>query len=215
MSDIRSNTSTSGSTNIGSDKHKAQSSSMQPHSESKAAGGRESGASGDEVATRPESSGRAVSTYDPFAMRLGFGNWDNWGWGAPSLLDQTFSTMLEPFGGFQRTSAMMNDIVRVPTLDLNENATGYELSCDLPGVPKEQVKVDLNGRTLTLSAERKEERSSDRSYSRSFGTFSRSLVLPVDSDLERIDAKYNHGQLKLTIPKQSRSTETPRNISIA
>jgi len=207
MTDVRSSDKSAGSAMAG-DKHKTQSStSMQPYGETKGSSG---SSSGDELATRPQS-----GIYDPFAMRLGFGNWDNWGFMAPSLLDQTFSSMLEPFGGFQRTSALMNDMVRVPTLDLNENPSGYELSCDIPGIPKENVKVDLNGRTLTLSAERKEEHTGDRSYSRSFGTFSRSLVLPANSDLERIDAKYEHGQLKLSIPKVSRSIDAPRNIRIA
>jgi len=206
MSDVRSSDNMSGSASrMPIDKHKAQTStSMQPHGETKAVSDR---GTGGQMTTRP--------TYDPFAMRLGFGNWDNWGFLQPSLLDQPLSTMLEPFGGWQRTSAVMNDMIRVPTLDLNETDRGYELHCDLPGIPKEQVKIDLNGRTLTISAERKEERSTDRTFSRSFGTFSRSLVLPSNSDLDHIDAKHEHGQLKLCVPKLARSVDTPRSIRIA
>jgi len=44
--------------------------------------------------------------------------------------------------------------------------------------------------------------------------FSRSLVLPMNSDLEHIDARYEHGQLKLMIPKITRM-DTPRSITIA
>lgn len=175
--------------------------------------------SGQVQAQQPQAQWPAVQPwYDPFAMRLGLGDWfgSDFGLLGPSLLDMPFSTMLEPFAAFPRTGAFMNDMIRVPTLDLNETSRGYELQVDLPGVPKENIKVDLTGRTLTVSAERKEERVGDErtGYSRSFGKFYRSLVLPRNSDIEKIDAKYEHGQLKVLVPKQPKAVQEARPIRI-
>jgi len=190
------------------------STSLQAKSDTKAPDVRGQGQVAQQAQQAQQAQGQ-LSPWDPSSMRLGFGNWDNWGFLQPSLLDQPFSTMLEPFGLFGgRSNQLMSDMMRVPTMDLNETDKSYSLTVDLPGVPKEKVKVDLNGRTLTLSAERKEEQQDERSYRRTFGTFSRSLVLPENSDLEKIDAKYEHGQLKLNIPKVERK-EDRRNIRIA
>lgn len=159
--------------------------------------------------------GQWLTSYDPWTMRLGMGDWNDWGLMTPSLLDQPFSSLISPFGGFPSASALLGDMVRVPTMDLQETPTNYELTTNLPGVPKDNVKVDLTGRTLTVSAERKQETTGERgAYSKSYGRFTRSLVLPRDSDADKIQAKLEHGQLKLHIPKRPGAHHESRPIRI-
>jgi len=75
----------------------------------------------------------------------------------------------------------------------------------LPGVKKEDIKVDLNKGVLTISGERKtkEEVKQEDYYKIEtyFGKFSRSFTLPDNVDIENIEAKSDNGVLEIVIPK--------------
>lgn len=105
-----------------------------------------------------------------------------------------------------------------PPVDVEENEYAYLLSFDLPGVKKEDIKIDLNDRRLTVSGVRlKANRGTDEAnrlhqYERFHGEFQRSFVLPETVALDKIEANYSEGILELVVPK---SEETrPRSISI-
>lgn len=93
----------------------------------------------------------------------------------------------------------------VPLCDIEENESSYELSFELPGLKKEDIHIDLHGDQLMISGERKEEKEKkekSRYYSeRSYGSFYRSFTLPQNVDSERVEADYEDGLLKLTLPK--------------
>lgn len=75
----------------------------------------------------------------------------------------------------------------------------------MPGVKKEDIKVDLNKGVLTISGERKtkEEVKQEDYYKIEtyFGKFSRSFTLPDNVDIENIEAKSDNGVLEIVIPK--------------
>ena len=75
----------------------------------------------------------------------------------------------------------------------------------MPGVKKEDIKVDLNKGILTISGERKtkEEVKQEDYYKIEtyFGKFSRSFTLPDNVDIENIEAKSDNGVLEIVIPK--------------
>lgn len=93
----------------------------------------------------------------------------------------------------------------LPRADVQETEKGYLISVSLPGVRKEDVKVDVRDDMLTISGERKEEsEEKGKGWLRretSYGTFSRSFVLPDGMHPEEIKASYHDGVLKLSIPK--------------
>lgn len=96
---------------------------------------------------------------------------------------------------------------RTPALDLSETDTGYTVTVDLPGVTKDDVKVSVDGRQVTLEAqaqatqERKEgERTVHRE--RSTVSYSRSFTLPVEVDDAASQAKLDNGVLTLTLAKK-------------
>jgi HSP20 family protein len=106
---------------------------------------------------------------------------------------------------------------RQPNFDVEENEKSYLLTVDLPGVRQEDVKIDLNGRMLTISGERKRETKSDEKdkvqrFERSYGKFTRSFTLPETVDANNIAADLENGELKLTIPKSEQAK--PRSIQI-
>ena len=93
----------------------------------------------------------------------------------------------------------------VPTVNTREGEFAYHVDVDLPGVKKEDIKVDLNKGILTISGERKtkEEIKQEDYYKIEtyFGKFSRSFTLPDNVDIENIEAKSDNGVLEIVIPK--------------
>ena len=93
----------------------------------------------------------------------------------------------------------------VPTVNTREGEFAYHVDVDLPGVKKEDIKVDLNKGVLTISGERKtkDEVKQEDYYKIEtyFGKFSRSFTLPDNVDIENIEAKSDNGVLEVVIPK--------------
>lgn len=93
--------------------------------------------------------------------------------------------------------------------EITEDKTNYMLKFDLPGVDKEHVKVEIDRNLLTVSAERREEKTTDENkthYSEiSYGAFTRSFTLPNAVDEAKVDAKFDKGVLTVTIPKAEAS----------
>ncbi|RBQ31586.1 heat-shock protein Hsp20 [Arcobacter sp. FW59] len=93
----------------------------------------------------------------------------------------------------------------VPVVNTREGEFAYHVDVDLPGVKKEDIKVDINKGVLTISGERKvKEEIKEEDYYKVetyFGKFSRSFTLPDNADIENIEAKSDNGVLEVVIPK--------------
>ena len=104
---------------------------------------------------------------------------------------------------------------RIP-VDVIEESEQFRVRADLPGMAKEDIQVTLEGNTLSLHAERKgevnETKDGYRRTERSFGSFSRRLVLPTRVDPEKIEATYKDGVLEVTVAKAE--SAKPRQIQI-
>ena len=104
----------------------------------------------------------------------------------------------------------------MPAMDLVESDDHFVLRADLPGLSEEDVKIELEDSTLTISGERKSEHESDREgyhrVERAFGSFQRSLTLPQGVDPEAVTASFNRGVLEVSIPKPEE--RKPRRIEI-
>ncbi len=97
----------------------------------------------------------------------------------------------------------------VPVVNTREEDSSFHIDVDLPGVKKDDIKVDLEKNVLTISGERKtKEEVKEEDYYKvetSFGKFSRSFTLPDNADVENIEAKSVDGVLELVIPKLDES----------
>ena len=93
----------------------------------------------------------------------------------------------------------------VPVVNTREGEFAYHVDVDLPGVKKEDIKVDINKNILTISGERKTKDEIKREdyykVETYFGKFSRSFTLPENADVENIEAKSDNGVLEVVIPK--------------
>lgn len=101
-------------------------------------------------------------------------------------------------------------------LDLEESPENYTVRATLPGFRPEDVDVSVVGDTLTIQAQRQnEEERAGRNYlirERRAGAVSRSIRLPRPVDVDKARARYEHGELVLTLPKAEESR--PRRIAI-
>lgn len=103
-----------------------------------------------------------------------------------------------------------------PKAAVTEDDKTYRVRVDLPGVPKEGIKLDFQEGLLTVSGERKEEKASDKEaehYSEVFfGSFTRQFTFPKGIDPESIIAKHENGVLTVELAKSIKSQA--RQISV-
>jgi HSP20 family protein len=104
----------------------------------------------------------------------------------------------------------------MPAMDLVETDDHFLLRADLPGLSEDDVKIEFEDGTLTVSGERKaEHESKGEGYvrvERAVGSFSRSLTLPQGVDAEAVTASFDRGVLEVRIPKPEE--RKPRRIEI-
>ena len=102
-----------------------------------------------------------------------------------------------------------------PAVNVFADNDGYVVRMEVPGVAPEQLNIETQGRTLTVSGARDDSAPAEGSFhrrERDRGQFSRSLQLPADLDVTRADASCKNGLLTIRVPK--REEAKPRQISI-
>lgn len=103
-----------------------------------------------------------------------------------------------------------------PACDIEENEDHYLMSFEMPGVAKDQIKIECQNDQITISGERNRETKTKQAsgwYSeRQFGKFSRTFTLPSGVNAERVEANYQDGILRLYLPKSELAK--PRQIKI-
>jgi len=117
-----------------------------------------------------------------------------------NLIDRFFTESVARSGGSSYSF--------VPKVDILENEKGYEVNLAVPGLSKEDFKIDLNDNFLTISGERKftkeKKENSLHVVETQYGNFSRSFSLPENVDASNIQASYNNGILEIFIPKDEK-----------
>jgi HSP20 family protein len=112
---------------------------------------------------------------------------------------------------FARLAACGNDSLdspqRSPALDVAETEGGYRVSVDLPGVAKQDVKIAIDGRRVSVSAqaERKDSQPDGARLiyrERAAASFARSFTLPEEIDQDASQARLDNGVLSLTLTKK-------------
>lgn len=105
----------------------------------------------------------------------------------------------------------------MPAMDLVETDDRFVLRADLPGLSQEDVAIEFEDGTLTVSGERKafhEDRQEGAvRVERGYGRFARSLTLPAGVDPSAVTASFDRGVLEVVIPKPE--SRKPRRIEIA
>ena len=106
----------------------------------------------------------------------------------------------------------------VPAVNIQEDEKQFLLELAVPGMKREDFKIDLENQVLTISSEIKEEtEETENNYTRRefvYNSFSRSFTLPKSIVAEKIKADYKDGILKISLPK-NKETKLSREIKVA
>ncbi|MDB5128267.1 Hsp20/alpha crystallin family protein [Mucilaginibacter sp.] len=109
-------------------------------------------------------------------------------------------------------------VSRVPAVNIAENDNEFHIELAVPGLKKEDFKINLDKNILTISAEKKTENTAEaKKYSKreySYSSFVRSFTLPDSVDHSKIEADYTDGILKLTVAKRQEAKFQSREIAV-
>ncbi|MFZ5809569.1 MAG: Hsp20/alpha crystallin family protein [Chloroflexota bacterium] len=101
-------------------------------------------------------------------------------------------------------------------LDVVENDDEYLIKASLPGMNPDDLEITYSGNTLTIKGEIKSEEESEKGHyhlrERRYGSFARSVTLPSTVKADKIEASYDAGVLKLTLPKAEEAK--PKRIAV-
>ncbi|XP_047323616.1 18.1 kDa class I heat shock protein-like [Impatiens glandulifera] len=146
--------------------------------------------------------GRRSNLFDPFSQDL----WDS------------FESGLIPFSS--NSSHRETSAFAAARIDWKETPEAHVFTADLPGLKKEEVKVEVEeDRILQISGERnkEQEEKTDKWHrmERSSGKFQRRFRLPEDAKMEQIKATMENGVLKVTVPKEPKKKPEVKSIDIS
>jgi len=133
------------------------------------------------------------------------------------MAQREFDTMLNRFFGGQSQDGGQR--LAPYAVDVREDADHFYVEAELPGFRKDDVDITLENQTLTISAERKEERDQGGKkgdlllHERRYSRFLRSFTLPPTVDDQTVNAKLQDGVLTITLNK--REETKPRKIQVS
>ncbi|MGH2664702.1 Hsp20/alpha crystallin family protein [Flavobacterium sp.] len=132
----------------------------------------------------------------------------------PKLMENFFPEFIfdSPlFNGF-----LMDRYFKIPEANIIENPKDYQIELAVPGMQRKDFKIELENGVLSISAEKEEEKEEKgKNFRRkefSFNSFSRSFSLPDNLLDDEVDAKYENGVLRLTLPKKEVSKSKPTKL---
>ncbi len=110
---------------------------------------------------------------------------------------------------FMREMMHWDDLARlgsfVPDFEVKETDGSYLIRADVPGIAEKDLDVSISGNLLTVTGKREEEKKEEGdkfyTYERSYGSFSRSFVLPEGVDTEHVASELKDGVLTLALPR--------------
>ncbi len=136
-----------------------------------------------------------------------------------------YGRMVDPFDEIQRLQQEMNRlfsgfgpavVYEFPPINAWVSEDDAVLTAELPGIDPEKLDISVVGDTLTLSGERAPaslgEGETYHRQERNFGKFARTLRLPFQVDPTKVEAKYEKGILRITLPRSEQ--DKPKKIAI-
>lgn len=103
-----------------------------------------------------------------------------------------------------------------PAVDVSEKEDGVYVRAEVPGMSKDDIKLEVHDGTLTISGSKKQEKTDEKENyyrtERSFGSFCRTFSLPSTIQTDKIKANYKDGVLTITLPKVEEAK--PKEIKI-
>ena len=131
----------------------------------------------------------------------------------PSVFDDFFKPWNEWNSGF------LGRTLNVPAVNITEQKDEYHVSLAAPGMKKDDFNIDVDGNMLTISSEKEESKEEkEKKFTRkeySYSSFSRSFTLPEEINKEKIEARYEDGVLKISLPRKEEAKKpTAKHIAV-
>jgi len=106
----------------------------------------------------------------------------------------------------------------IPSVDIFEEGDNVVVKAELPGMKKEDIDVSIADNTISISgAKKKEEKVERKNYyreERSYGSFTRSLRLPVEVHTDKVKANFKEGILEIRIPKTEEAKKKEKKVVV-
>ena len=144
-----------------------------------------------------------ISRWDPFREFV-------------TLQDRMNRLFRDSYGPEGRDEALATTTF-VPSVDVYEDEHNVTLKIEVPGIEEKDIDVHVENNTLTVHGERKfekeEKEENYRRIERQYGAFTRAFTLPSTVDLEKIQADYDKGVLKIELAKKAEAK--PKQIKVS
>ena len=131
-------------------------------------------------------------------------------------MQEEMNMLFDNFFGAARRGDDIGLVRWAPRVDIVEEKDAFELAADLPGLTKDDIKIEIHDNVLTLRGEKKlEEENKDKNYrlaERYSGEFVRTFTLPENVNKDGIEAQFHDGVLKVGIPKIEKAK--PKQIEV-
>lgn len=118
---------------------------------------------------------------------------------------------LDLFRGF-------DSVLSSPAMDIAEKKGSYEISAELPGMDENNIELNISDGILTIAGEKTNERKEEEEdyyiQERHYGSFRRSVRVPDDVNIDKIDARFQKGVLKITLPRKPGATKPTKKIDV-
>ncbi len=128
-----------------------------------------------------------------------------------SSLQEDMNKMLDNF--WRKSSLGMG---WSPSIDIAETEDDITVKAEVPGLDPKEIDISITGNRLTIKGEKREEKENKEKFyhriERSYGSFTRTIDLPVPVNVDKVEAKGNHGILEITLPKMEK--EKGKKISV-
>ena len=119
----------------------------------------------------------------------------------PTVFEDLFKPWNEWFDG-----GLWGKTMNIPAVNIIEHKDEYQVSLAVPGMKKDDFKIDVDGNMLTISSEKEETKEEkEKKFTRkeyNYSSFSRSFTLPEEINKEKIEAKYEDGVLRIALPRK-------------
>jgi HSP20 family protein len=120
------------------------------------------------------------------------------------------------FEDFRLPSLFSEEGTFEPAFDVSETEKELIVKAEVPGMKKEDISIDLSNGLLTVKGEKKHEKKKEHEnyhcVERRYGTFLRTMRLPVEVDTDKVDATYKDGLLTITVPKSEAAK--PKKVEV-
>ncbi len=147
--------------------------------------------------------------------------------------DLYFDSIHQELNNFLRDTLLVNTFANPlnikkksvwrPAVEIKQNDANYKVKVQLPGVPKDNIEVELDNDFMTITAtieeekeEKKEHEKNERYHTSEFryGKYQRTISFDTPVKTDEATARYKDGILNITIPKQAQANKEPKKLAI-